>query len=92
MIPPLLSAAIHMATRELFDAAETPSGPLPASASPVKWTVSASQPGSTADFLGTIQLPKGSGQVTQITFHRKGDYFATVCTRRGTPKPVLESD
>lgn len=85
VVPPLLSAAIHEATRELFDAAQTP-----ASANPVKWTAPSQQAGSPAgDFPSIIELPPGSGQVKQITFHRKGDYFATVCTRAGYSRLLL---
>ena len=79
VIPPLLSAAIHVATREQFDGAEMGSGSQPPSTtSAVKWTLPSET--TSADFLCAIQLPQGSGHVTQITFHRKGDYFATICT------------
>ncbi|GJJ07346.1 Ribosome bioproteinsis protein erb1 [Clathrus columnatus] len=44
--------------------------------SPVAWTISSTK--SLDEPLLTIKLPTNSGPIKQITWHRRGDYFASV--------------
>jgi ribosome biogenesis protein ERB1 len=56
--------------------------PAPATPSPVKWSsVPAAAASSDAPVL-TVQLPASSGVPRQITWHRRGDYVASVCASR----------
>lgn len=75
-VPPNLPPAILSATRALLNPANLP--PTPETPSPVKWVNSPSAPELEAPLL-SLDLPPSSGLAKHIAWHRKGDYFATVC-------------
>ncbi|KAH7930308.1 BOP1NT-domain-containing protein [Leucogyrophana mollusca] len=71
-IPPHLTPAVSNLTQSLLAPATLP----PATQSAIKWTSSAA---SSADgSILTINLPPASGLPKQLTWHRKGDYLASV--------------
>jgi hypothetical protein len=78
MSPVYTKGAIASATKSLFEGAPTASD----AGGSVSWTprrgMSTSSEGS-IDVLQSVRLPRGSGHVTQIMFHRKGDYFSSLC-------------
>jgi len=79
MVSPLyVKGAIASATKSLFEG--NPNAPDAGVA--VSWTprrgVSTSSEGS-IDVLQSVRLPRGTGRVIQIVFHRKGDYFSSLC-------------
>ena len=77
-VPPNLPPAILSATRALLNPANLP--PAPETASQVKWVNSPSAPAPALDAsLLSLDLPPSSGLAKHIAWHRKGDYFATVC-------------
>lgn len=71
IIPPNLPAAVLHSTQNTL----TPSALPPPTASPVKWT---SISGVEDGIALTITFPSASGPPKQITWHRKGDYLASV--------------
>ena len=93
MFPPYVKGAVGSATKTLFDPdSGVTSGVSDGSgARAVSWSMrrggtssqgqgaSSSSSSSSADILQSIALPPGSGKVTQITFHRKGDYLSSLC-------------
>lgn len=79
IIPPNVPPAVLTATHNALAPATLP--PPPPNPSPVKWSnpPSAIAVSSDAPIL-SIGLPQSSGLPKGIVWHRKGDYFATVCT------------
>ena len=73
IVPPNLPSVVHNPAYSTLAPATLP----PATQSPVKWT---SSPGQEDGVVLTVLLPAPSGLTKQITWHRKGDYLATVCT------------
>ena len=88
-VPPNLPPAILSATRVLLNPPNLP--PTPETPSQVKWVNSPSDPALEAPLL-SLDLPPSSGFANHIAWHRKGDYFATVCrsfffkVRAGLPR------
>lgn len=77
LIPPNQPDNLLSATKSLLAPAMLP--PPPATPSPVKWK-SAPLSTWTIDLpILSIQLPPSSGTPTQITWHRRGDYVASIC-------------
>ncbi|KAF7331925.1 Ribosome biogenesis protein ERB1 [Mycena kentingensis (nom. inval.)] len=72
IIPPNVSSALLLATKSLLAPPTLPSPPE--TPSPVRWT---SSPSSDASILD-VHLPPSSGIPKQISWHRRGDYLATV--------------
>ncbi|KAG8901896.1 hypothetical protein FRB99_005016 [Tulasnella sp. 403] len=86
-MPPYLPPGIEAATFEVLDPRNPPQPGPPATGKTVKWskesvTLKASSSTYSAPLV-VIGLPPGSGLPKQITFHRKGDYFASVASREG---------
>jgi ribosome biogenesis protein ERB1 len=75
VIPPNLPSTVFIETQNLLAPATLP--PAPAVPSPVKWSNS-SNATTMEDAILTITLPQASGILKSISWHRKGDYFATV--------------
>jgi ribosome biogenesis protein ERB1 len=75
-VPPNLPPVILSATRALLNPANLP--PAPEAPSQVKWVSSPSAHTLDASLL-SLNLPSSSGLAKHIAWHRKGDYFATVC-------------
>ncbi|KAF9263625.1 BOP1NT-domain-containing protein [Marasmius fiardii PR-910] len=78
VVPPNLPPTVHQATLETLAPTNLP--PSPETHSPVKWTTPASNTWMDETPLLTIRLPSGCGLPNHITWHRKGDYMASVCT------------
>lgn len=88
VFPPYVKGTVASATKALFDADSGVTSGISVSsgASPVSWSIRRGGPNSqgqdasspSADILQSVALPRGSGRVTQITFHRKGDYLSSV--------------
>ena len=85
-VPPNLPPSILTATRALLNPATLPS----ASATPsvVKWVDLPKEPTLESPLL-SLELPPSSGLVKHIAWHRKGDYFATVCGSFLQPLPCF---
>jgi len=79
-IPPNLPPAILTATRALLNPPTLP--PTPATPSLVKW-INLLQASTLEGPLLSLELPPSSGLFKHITWHRKGDYFATVSSGGG---------
>jgi len=79
-IPPNLPPAILTATRALLNPPTLP--PTPATPSLVKW-INLPQASTLEGPLLSLELPPSSGLFKHITWHRKGDYFATVSSGGG---------
>lgn len=77
LIPPNLPSAVLALTQVLLAPATLP--PAPATPSPVKWITPPSAHSSSDTPILTVHLPQSSGLPKQITWHRRGDYMATVC-------------
>ncbi|KAH9963180.1 ribosome biogenesis protein ERB1 [Russula dissimulans] len=81
-IPPNLPSAIFTATRALLNPPTLP--PTPATPSLVKWiSLPQAQTTTLEGPLLSLELPPSSGLFKHITWHRKGDYFATVSSGGG---------
>ncbi|KZT26938.1 ribosome biogenesis protein ERB1 [Neolentinus lepideus HHB14362 ss-1] len=80
VIPPNLPSGVLTVTQSLLAPGTLP--PPPATPSPVKW-VSSSSSASLDDPILTLQLPALSGLPGQITWHRRGDYLASVSNSEG---------
>ncbi|KII95777.1 hypothetical protein PLICRDRAFT_97306 [Plicaturopsis crispa FD-325 SS-3] len=76
IIPPHLPPAVYTLTYALLAPATLP--PAPATPSPIQWTTASSATWSVDLPILTVELPPSSGLSKQITWHRRGDYFATV--------------
>lgn len=77
MVPPNLPSNVLVATLDLLTPATLP--PQPAHPSPVKWTSISAAAFAPEKPILTVELPPSSGVPKQITWHRRGDYLATVC-------------
>ncbi|KAI0069034.1 BOP1NT-domain-containing protein [Artomyces pyxidatus] len=77
LVPPNLPSMVLAATQLLLAPPTLP--PAPATPSPVKWSNPPSATTSDNKPILAIDLPQSSGIPKHITWHRKGDYFATVC-------------
>ncbi|KIJ56526.1 hypothetical protein M422DRAFT_197467 [Sphaerobolus stellatus SS14] len=73
-VPPALHPSIAKATFSLLAPATLP--PPPQTPSPIKWSSSPSMDNDSP--VLTLELPSSSGTAKQITWHRRGDYFASV--------------
>ncbi|GLB33591.1 putative component of the NOP7 complex [Lyophyllum shimeji] len=80
VIPPNLPGPVLSLTQALLAPATLP--PAPATPSPVKWVTPATSTWSTDTPILTAHLPGSSGLPTQVAWHRRGDYVATVSTGR----------
>lgn len=86
-IPPNLPPAILTSTQALLQPAVLPSAP--ATPPLVKWINSPSQEPTLDGPRLSLELPSSSGLVKHIAWHRKGDYFATVCQSFSPPVPFV---
>jgi ribosome biogenesis protein ERB1 len=77
LIPPSLPPALLTATQHLLAPAELP--PAPATPLPVKWSSTSATTHAIDKPVLTIRLPEKSGVSRQLTWHRRGDYVASVC-------------
>jgi hypothetical protein len=77
LIPPNIPGPVFSLTQTLLAPASLP--PPPPTPSPVKWVTPPSNSWSIDTSILTIHLPQSSGLPQQISWHRKGDYLATVC-------------
>ncbi|KZV75423.1 BOP1NT-domain-containing protein [Peniophora sp. CONT] len=75
LMPPNLPASVRATTLDVLAPATLP--PPPAVASPVKWT-NPSDATDTDNAVLTVLLPAGTGTPKNLSWHRKGDYLATV--------------
>lgn len=79
MSRPYVKGAILSATKSLFPSNTNGSD----AGGPVAWAPRRSSVSMNDevnnDVLQSIKLPRGAGRVTQVVFHRKGDYFSTLC-------------
>ncbi|KAG8862253.1 hypothetical protein FRB96_001832 [Tulasnella sp. 330] len=86
-MPPYIPPAIQATTLEMLNPKNLPQPVVAASDRSVKWTKeSAMLKLSSASYSSPILvvgLPSGAGTPKQITFHRRGDYFATVSSGEG---------
>ncbi|KAJ4473539.1 NUC169 domain-containing protein [Lentinula lateritia] len=76
LIPPNLPASILQLTQSILAPSTLP--PAPETPSPVKWSTPSSNTWTDETAVLTIHLPPSSGLPTQITWHRRGDYLASV--------------
>ncbi|KAF8211329.1 ribosome biogenesis protein ERB1 [Mycena galopus ATCC 62051] len=76
IIPPNLPSPVLVLTQALL--APTTLPPAPETPSPVKWATPPTSSWSPDTAILTVQLPQSSGLPKQITWHRRGDYMATV--------------
>jgi len=75
-IPPNLSPPVLTMTQSTLAPATLP----PSTQSSIKWISSS---GTVEDSpLLVIELPSSSGLPRQLTWHRKGDYLASVCKQK----------
>ncbi|KAI0301803.1 BOP1NT-domain-containing protein [Multifurca ochricompacta] len=81
-MPPNLPPAIRLATKALLIPSALSS--TPATPSLVKWVNFPHEPAPESPHL-SVDLPASSGLIRQIAWHRKGDYFATVCGHHPCP-------
>ncbi|PVG04148.1 BOP1NT-domain-containing protein [Serendipita vermifera] len=81
MVPPHTKGAFLSATKSLFEGSAAGSD---AGGGPVSWAPRGSMASSSLssaavnEVLQSIRLPRGSGRVVQLGFHRKGDYFSSL--------------
>jgi ribosome biogenesis protein ERB1 len=76
LAPPNLSPALLTTTQSTLAPATLP----PATQSSIKW-ISSSGAVEEGPIL-IIELPSASGLPRQLTWHRKGDYLASVCKQK----------
>ncbi|KAF8826541.1 hypothetical protein HHX47_DHR5000306 [Lentinula edodes] len=76
LIPPNLPASILQLTQSTLAPSTLP--PAAETPSPVKWSTPSSNTWTDETAVLTIHLPPSSGLPTQITWHRRGDYLASV--------------
>lgn len=77
IIPPNLSTSLLAASQNLLAPAELP----PASDTPssIKWATKSSFDVNSQVPILSLHLPQSSGLAKQIVWHRRGDYFASLC-------------
>ncbi|KAG6855056.1 Ribosome biogenesis protein erb1 [Blastosporella zonata] len=78
MIPPNIPSPVLVLTQALLAPASLP--PVPGTPSLVKWVTPPTSTWSTDTPILTASLPASSGLPTQLTWHRRGDYLASVST------------
>ncbi|KAG2013904.1 WD repeat/BOP1NT protein [Coprinopsis cinerea AmutBmut pab1-1] len=76
LIPPNLDPTVLALTQTLLAPSTLP--PAPATPSAVKWSSSSLSSWSVEQPILSLNLPPSSGLPTQISWHKKGDYIATV--------------
>ncbi|KAL4241279.1 Ribosome biogenesis protein ERB1 [Abortiporus biennis] len=81
LIPPYTPPTVLNATLTLLAPATLP--PAPANPSPVKWNSPAASSFAVEKPILTVTLPSTSGLPKQISWHRRGDYLATVSSGEG---------
>ncbi|KAM6495564.1 BOP1NT (NUC169) domain containing protein [Amanita muscaria] len=74
LIPPNLTATVFSLTHSLLAPTNLP----PTTSSPVKWETASSGTWTLDKPILTVKLPPASGLPIQTTWHRRGDYLATV--------------
>lgn len=77
LIPPNLPDSIHSLTKSVLAPPTLPPGH--ALSSSIKWESSLSSTWSIDEPILSVRLPSSSGAPTQIAWHNRGDYIATVC-------------
>ncbi|KAG9009803.1 Ribosome biogenesis protein erb1 [Tulasnella sp. JGI-2019a] len=86
-MPPYVPPAIQAATMEMLNPRNLPQPVATTSERSVKWTKESVMlklsSYSYSSPLLVVALPSGAGTPKQITFHRRGDYFATVSSGEG---------
>ena len=88
MIPDVLSPELESASLEVIDAGWGYAAPAPSSDAPKKPVVQWKRPsGSLADSGVHAVIPLGY-TAKSISWHRRGDYFVTVCPGTSTPASV----
>ncbi|KAF6762762.1 ribosome biogenesis protein ERB1 [Ephemerocybe angulata] len=86
LIPPNVDSTTLAQTHALLAPSALPSaGPTP---SPVKWTSTSVSSWSNDKPILSLTLPPSSGVPTQLQWHKKGDYFASVSTGGATQNAV----
>ncbi|KAL9712471.1 Ribosome biogenesis protein erb1 [Leucoagaricus gongylophorus] len=78
LVPPNLSEPVYSLTKSLLAPEKLP--PAPTTPSLVKWESAPSVSWSVDGPLLSIHLPPSSGAPSQIAWHRRGDYVASVTT------------
>ncbi|KNZ74417.1 Ribosome biogenesis protein ERB1 [Termitomyces sp. J132] len=78
IIPPNLPNSVLSHTQALLAPSSLP--PAPATPSPVKWFTPPTTTWSIDTPILTTNMPPSSGIPVQLTWHRKGDYLASVST------------
>lgn len=82
-MPPYLPPILEATTLDVLQPRNLPPQTAPITDKSVKWSqesMTFKQSVSTySSPLVVVGLPPGGGLPKQITFHRRGDYFATVC-------------
>ncbi|KXN87873.1 Ribosome biogenesis protein ERB1 [Leucoagaricus sp. SymC.cos] len=78
LMPPNLPEPVYSLTKSLLAPPVLP--PVPATPSSVKWESTSSSSWSIDTPLLSVHLPSSSGTPTQIAWHRRGDYAASVST------------
>ncbi|KDQ64812.1 hypothetical protein JAAARDRAFT_28450 [Jaapia argillacea MUCL 33604] len=81
VVPPNLPSPVLALTQSLLAPATLP--PAPATPSPVKWSSNHSVDPSLEQPILTLSLPPSTGVPKQITWHRRGDYLASVSSGEG---------
>ena len=76
LVPPNLSEPVYSLTKSLLAPEKLP--PAPTTPSLVKWESAPSVSWSVDGPLLSIHLPPSSGAPSQIAWHRRGDYVASV--------------
>ena len=77
LVPPNQPASIASFTQSLLSPAAQPESKS-ATPSPIKWRAGTDTLHDEKPLL-TIDMPPSSGAIKQIAWHRRGDYFATLC-------------
>ncbi|KAJ3836959.1 NUC169 domain-containing protein [Lentinula raphanica] len=76
LIPPNLPPSVLQLTQSILAPSTLP--PAPEIPSPVKWSTPSSDSWTDETAILTVHLPPSSGLTTQLTWHRRGDYLASV--------------
>ncbi|KAF9057381.1 NUC169 domain-containing protein [Panaeolus papilionaceus] len=87
IIPPNVEPAISALTVSVLSPAVLP--PAPTTPSPVKWSSVAASSWSSDKPILSLSLPPSSGLPGQFSWHRRGDYLASVSTGGGEKGGVL---
>ncbi|KAJ3977265.1 NUC169 domain-containing protein [Lentinula raphanica] len=76
LIPPNLPPSVLQLTQNILAPSTLP--PAPEIPSPVKWSTPSSDSWTDETSILIVHLPPSSGLTTQLTWHRRGDYLASV--------------